>query len=183
MQYRPFVAPGDHHIHAISNGRATSTDISTVAGKEYHVALAFPAVARIPAQPMTEFPPSPAVEAMFHPFRVWPIVIGSTLVATGIVSGFVFTGFSSGASDNATVQLGQIQADGKTCAKTPAENDPRCAGYEAFLSRSSTYSTAAIASFITAGVITAGVVGFTIYETNRVSVDTTVSSISATYRF
>jgi hypothetical protein len=60
------------------------------------------------------------------------------------------------ASTNAALTLAEIQEDGKTCSKSPAENAPRCGVYEQFNSQSASYSTAVITSFIAAGAITAG---------------------------
>ncbi len=175
-----YVDPGEHRLQAYKGAKTTFTKISTVAGKRYDVALAFPP--SLPAD-MYPFDPLPGTPEYYrqYTFRWWPVILGGTLTGAGVALGTTFMGLSSSASGDASSTLATIKRAGGSCDKTAAENDPGCATYDLYNRQSSTFSTASIACFIAAGALTAGVIGYAIYEGRRVSVSTNVSSISMSY--
>jgi hypothetical protein len=190
-----FVEPGEHRIHAYNGLRTASMAISTVAGKEYRVALALALPPLVPLFiPILPPPVSPSVlppsagstwwvRASPETFQWWPVAIGGILVTGGLAVGTGLFVAGNGADTNAALTFATIQGEGKTCSKSPAENDPRCAVLDQFKSQSSTYSTAAIASFIAVGVVTGGIIGYSIYENRRVRIATTVSGVTGRYQW
>jgi hypothetical protein len=143
------VEPGEHVIQVSQQGLGTDERrIQIAAGESQEIALVLQAPAAdaagkaLPAEQTPEPPPSNRRPSVF------PVVVGSTLVAAGIAAGVGFSVAAGNDADEAERLRGDLGSD--DCSVTSGNGT--CQALQDVAEREDTHRNIATASFITAGV-------------------------------
>lgn len=148
-----FLEPGQHTIEAHLDGYASAIQkIDATAGSSRTVRLEMTSSSGGPKPPVVSTGPSPVL-----------IIVSGVLAAGGIAAGIGFTTAANGASSDADT-LGAKLPGRSVCTGTPgAAFSADCTTVKNDLSRQSTMTSAALASFVAGGAFTLAAVGLGVW--------------------